>query len=463
MDDVSGDIIPLDDAVRGKLDDVRAEWSGTTAYRCLGLAYKEAPDYGTWNVADQDVLRSKENNLIWTGAVGIIDPARDDVKVSIEECHGAGIRVIMCTGDNPDTATAIARKISLVGEKEDVNGRVFTGNQWAVMTEVQKQEAARTACVLARVEPTHKQELVRILQSQGHVVAMTGDGVNDAPALKAADIGLAMGSGTKVAQDAAKMILADDSFATIVTAVSEGRAIYNNTTAFIRYLVTCNIGEVVSCFVSSLIGGPNLLRSTQLLFVNLVTDGLPATALGVNPAEPGVMELPPRSKSEGIVTPFTLTRYLVGGAYLGFATIASAYWWYMLDDEGPRLSFYDVTHWIQAPEDMKQYFENDTPSTLAMSVLVVVEMFSAITALSERQSIIRMPPWKNMYLLAAVVGSLIVHALTVEVPVFQRIFRVCHLSTEHWTVVFALGFPTLLIEEIFKIYLRARTVHANHK
>jgi Ca2+ transporting ATPase len=325
------------------------------------------------------------------------------------------------------------------------------------MTQAEREAAARRAVVLARVEPLHKQQLVKILQDQGHVVAMTGDGVNDAPALKAADIGLAMGSGTKVAQDAAKMILADDSFSTIVKAVAEGRAIYNNTTAFIRYLITCNIGEVVSCFVSSIIGGPNLLRSTQLLFVNLVTDGLPATALGVNPAEPGVMELPPRSKNEGIVTPLTLARYLVGGAYLGFATIAAAYWWYILDESGPKLTYRQVTTWIRQPPEVKAIFDNNLPSTLAMSVLVVVEMFSAFTALSERQSIVVMPPWKNMYLLVAVAGSILVHILALEIPIFQRIFSVVHLDRRHWTVVIALGVPTLIIEELFKAYLRATT------
>jgi magnesium-transporting ATPase (P-type) len=324
------------------------------------------------------------------------------------------------------------------------------------MSQAQREEAARHARVLARVEPLHKQQLVHILQAQGHVVAMTGDGVNDAPALKAADIGLAMGSGTKVAQDAAKMILADDSFSTIVKAVAEGRAIYNNTTAFIRYLITCNIGEVVSCFISSIIGGPNLLRSTQLLFVNLVTDGLPATALGVNPAEPGVMDLAPRSKDEGIVTPFTLLRYIIGGIYLGLATIAAAYYWYIFDPRGPKISFKQVTNWIHE-EELKEVFANDLPSTLAMSVLVVVEMFSAMTAVSERQSILVMPPWKNMYLVLAVIGSLLVHILTLELSITQKIFSVVHLDTAHWTVVIVLGLPTLIIEELFKFYLRLTT------
>jgi Ca2+ transporting ATPase len=169
------------------------------------------------------------------------------------------------------------------------------------------------------------------------------------------------------------------------------------------------------------------------------------------------MELPPRSKDEGIVTPLTLLRYLVGGAYLGFATIAAAYWWYIFDPSGPRLTYFQVTHWMQQPEEIKKIFDNDLPSTLAMSVLVIVEMFSAFTAISERQSILKMPPWKNWYLLAAVVGSLLVHILTLELAVTQRIFSVVHLDLRHWKVVILLGVPTLIIEEIFKAYVRATT------
>jgi Ca2+ transporting ATPase len=463
LDDVTGEVKDLTEDVRQKLDHVRSEWSsGENTFRCLGLAYKEAPDWESWAVDDAKRLKEEyETGLVWCGAVGIIDPPRDTVKGSIEECHKAGIRVIMCTGDNPETATAIAKKIGLIRPGEDPKGHVFTGNDWEHMKQEERETAARNAMVLARVEPLHKQQLVDILQNQGHVVAMTGDGVNDAPALKKADIGIAMGTGTQVAKDAAKMILSDDSFSTIVAAVAEGRAIYNNTTAFIRYLLTCNIGEVVSCFVSSIIGGPNLLRSTQLLFVNLVTDGLPATALGVNPAEPGVMELDPRPKDENIVNGFTLTRYIVGGIYLGFATIAAAYWWYLYDPEGPHISLHEVTHWIELMTDPKyeEIFENDYPSTMAMSVLVVVEMFSAMTAISERQSVFVMPPWKNPYLILAVFGSFLVHVACLEIPFMRRIFSVVSLDQLHWIVVVILGLPTLLIEEIFKAYSRAHIHH----
>ncbi|KAK8877997.1 Sarcoplasmic/endoplasmic reticulum calcium ATPase 2 [Tritrichomonas musculus] len=460
LDDSNGEVRPMSKEVKDKLVAVQKVWAGgNNCYRCMGLAYKDAPDFKDWDVKDFSKLAEHEKGLIWCGAVGIIDPARDTVRPSIIECHHAGIRVIMCTGDNPNTATAIAKHIAMLHENDDPQGKVFTGFQWEQMSQQEKEDAARHAVVFARVEPRHKMELVTILQNQGHVVAMTGDGVNDSPALKKADIGVAMGSGTKVAQEAAKMILSDDSFTTIVKAVSEGRAIYNNTTAFIRYLITCNVGEVVSCFVSSIIGGPTLLRSTQLLFVNLVTDGLPATALGVNPAEKGVMLLPPRSKHENIVNKFTLLRYLAGGAYLGFATIAAAYYWYLYDEEGPHITLKQVINWQKAPPELQDVFKDDTPSTLAMSVLVMVEMFSAMTAISERQSILQMGPWENPYLMLAIIGSLLIHLATIEVPFMQHIFSTVSLDARHYLVLLSLGFPTLIIEEIFKFYLRAHTKH----
>ncbi|KAH8736721.1 hypothetical protein BGZ61DRAFT_501437 [Ilyonectria robusta] len=421
------------------------------------------------NVANNPLLHAKttedyaqlEQNMTFLGLVGMLDPPRPEVPISIQRCKDAGIRVIVITGDNRNTAESICRQIGVFGEHEDLTGKSYTGREFDDLPESEQLKAAMRASLFSRVEPGHKSKLVDLLQSAGEVVAMTGDGVNDAPALKKADIGVAMGSGTDVSKLAADMVLADSNFATIEVAIEEGRSIYNNTQQFIRYLISSNIGEVVSIFLTAALGMPEALVPVQLLWVNLVTDGLPATALSFNPPDNDIMKRRPRKRDEALIGGWLFFRYLIIGTYVGLATVAGYAWWFMYNAEGPQISFRQLTRFHHCSADFPEIgcemFSNDMAkagSTVSLTILVVIEMFNAMNALSSSESLLTLPLWKNMMLVYAIALSMALHCALLYVPFLQGLFSIVPLNQAEWKAVVIISAPVIILDEVLKIIER---------
>ncbi|ROW14713.1 hypothetical protein VPNG_03761 [Cytospora leucostoma] len=459
------------------------------------LIMREVKDYGNRGLRvialatlddaqDNNLLRSAkstsdyaqiEQNLTLLGLVGMLDPPRPEVPASIAKCKEAGIRVIVITGDNRNTAESICRQIGIFEEHEDLEGKSYTGREFDDLSPTEQLEAAKKASLFSRVEPSHKSKLVDLLQSLNEVVAMTGDGVNDAPALKKADIGVAMGSGTDVSKLAADMVLADNNFATIGVAIEEGRSIYNNTQQFIRYLISSNIGEVVSIFLTAALGMPEALIPVQLLWVNLVTDGLPATALSFNPPDHDIMRRQPRKRDEPLIGGWLFIRYLIIGTYVGAATVAGYAWWFMYYSGGPQITFSQLRHFHQCsaefPQIGCQMFSNDlakSASTVSLSILVVIEMFNAVNALSSSESLLTLPLWDNMMLVYAITLSMVLHFALLYTPFLQTLFSILPLNWAEWQAVILISAPVILIDEVLKFversfFMQKTTYSALHK
>ncbi|PHT63432.1 Calcium-transporting ATPase 2, endoplasmic reticulum-type [Capsicum annuum] len=342
--------------------------------------------------------------------------------------------------------------------------------------------------VFSRAEPRHKQEIVRILKEMGEVGAMTGDGINVAPALKLADIGIAMGiTGTEVAKEASDMVLVDDNFSTIVSAVAEGRAIYNNRKAFIRYMISSNVGEVISIFLTAVLGILECLIPVQLLWVNLVTDGPPATALGFNPADVDIMQKTPRKSNDALINSWVFFRYMVIGSYVGIATVGIFIVWYtqasflginLVSDGHTLVELSQLRNWGEGSawpnftvssfkagnrlitfSDPCEYFTvgKVKAMTLSLSVLVAIEMFNSLNALTEENSLIKMPPWRNPWLLVSMSASFGRHSLILYVPSLADIFGIVSLSLNEWLLVILISAPVILIDEVLKFVGRRRT------
>ncbi|XP_061961816.1 calcium-transporting ATPase 3, endoplasmic reticulum-type [Populus nigra] len=450
-----GSTVPLSVAVRDELESRFHSFAGKETLRCLSLAFKQMP------IGQQTLSFEDEKDLTFIGLVGMLDPPREEVRNAMLSCMTAGIRVIVVTGDNKSTAESLCNKIGAFDHLEDFAGRSYTASEFEELPALQQTLALQRMALFTRVEPSHKRMLVEALQHQNEVVAMTGDGVNDAPALKKADIGIAMGSGTAVAKSASDMVLADDNFASIVAAVAEGRAIYNNTKQFIRYMISSNIGEVVCIFVAAVLGIPDTLAPVQLLWVNLVTDGLPAIAIGFNKQDSDVMKVKPRKVNEAVVSGWLFFRYLVIGAYVGLATVAGFVWWFVYSDTGPKLPYKELMNFDSCSTRETTYpcsiFDDRHPSTVSMTVLVVVEMFNALNNLSENQSLLVIPPWSNLWLVASIVLTMLLHILILYVHPLSILFSVTPLSWAEWKVVLYLSFPVIIIDEILKFFSRNST------
>jgi Ca2+ transporting ATPase len=455
---------PFDEKARGAVE-AQLNQFASQGLRCLAIAYRPWPAGVTPDFSKEEDFPKYESKLVFVGLACMLDPPRAAVRGSIARCRNAGIRVIVITGDNKVTAEAICRRIGIFGETEALEGKSFEGHELETMDVSQKVTAINGASLFSRVEPKHKLEIVNLLKSQHEIVAMTGDGVNDATALKKADIGIAMGSGTDVAREASDMVLQDDNFATIVMAVEEGRAIYANTKQFIRYLISSNIGEVACIFLTAAIGMPEALIPVQLLWVNLVTDGLPATALGFNPPDKDIMERDPRGKDEEIINGWLFFRYLVIGIYVGIATVGGFIWWSTVFAGGPHLTWNQLTNFHACATKTRpdlfegldcNIFHDPRPSTVALSILVTIEMFNALNAISENQSLLVVPPNSNPWVVLACLLSLSLHFIILYIPFFANVFHVAPLNLQEWLGVLLLSMPVLFIDETLKLVSRKR-------
>ncbi|WP_297517565.1 calcium-translocating P-type ATPase, PMCA-type [uncultured Clostridium sp.] len=383
------------------------------ALRCIAGAYKE-------NGVKRD--ESVEENLIFVGLVGIIDPPRPEVKDAVLRCKMAGIKPVMITGDHRNTAYAIGKSLGIV----NTENQVLTGEELERLSDSDLRKQIDNVRIFARVSPAHKLRIVKAFKKKGNIVAMTGDGVNDAPAIKEADIGIAMGiSGTDVTKEASSMILMDDNFETIVSAVEEGRTIYDNIRKFIRYLLSCNLGEVLTMFLATLFALPSPMLPIQILFVNLATDGLPAIALGVDPGDPDIMSQKPREKNESIFARGLKEKIMVRGALIGLCTL---------------LSFL---------VGMYYGFDIDTCRTMALSTLVMSQLIHVFECRSERHSIFEIKLFTNPYLVGAVAISMLMLCGILYIPFFAGIFHTVPLGIKHWLFVVFFSSIIALVNSVF--------------
>jgi len=414
-----GTIAPISqEDVQEILDNNRA--MAGKALRVLALAFKPVD-----KVPESPTPEETERDLVFSGLIGMIDPPRPEAIEAVKVCKEAGIRVVMITGDYKDTAAAIAGDLGIIEQGDPV----LTGTELNKLSEEEIREAAAKTNVFARVSPEHKVGIVQALKDRGAIVAMTGDGVNDAPALKRADIGVAMGiTGTDVTKETADMVVTDDNFASIVAAVEEGRVIYNNIRKFVFFLLSCNMAEILIIFVAMLLGWPIPLLPIHLLWINLITDAFPALALGMEKKEPNIMQVPPRDPNEPIINRDMRTSIIIQSSVLTFAVLASFYF-----------------AW-------KQYNNVDVARTYAFVTIVVAELLRAYTTRSERYTLLRIGVFSNPSMNLATVVSLFMLLIVMLVPALEELFNLEPFRLADWETVLAFALLPFLSGEISKMF-----------
>lgn len=431
----NGKIVPLTDEIKKEFLKITEEMSDS-ALRVLGAAYKN-----TQSIIEPEEM---EKDLILIGLVGMIDPPRLEVKDSIREAKNAGIIPIMITGDHKNTAVAIAKELEIA---ESIDQSI-TGAEIDDMSDEEFTKNINKYRVFARVSPEHKVKIVRAFKAQGNIVSMTGDGVNDAPSLKYADIGVAMGiTGTDVAKGASDMILTDDNFTTIVHAIEEGRNIYNNIKKAVIYLLSCNLGEVIAIFLSILLNWPVPLLATHLLWINLITDSLPAISLGIDPGDHDVMKQKPRDPKESFFAGGAGIRSFLGGLLIGLLTLGVFYY-------GLWKSNYPIGSAISTSQTADYQNALTHARTIAFVVLAASQLFYSLSMRSSTKSIFQVGLFKNKYLIGSIVAGLLLQIVVITVPVLSVPFKVQSLTLQDWGLVIMFALVPFILNEIIKIFIR---------
>src|SRR3970040_242710 len=415
---INGKSLPLDENTRANILDTNNEMA-SQGLRVLGLAYKQ--------IDKENFTEDHPPHLTFVGLVGMMDPPRTEVINAVEQCKSAGIDVVMITGDHKLTAMAVAKEIGII----DKSKKVITGTELDEIDITALTEQVEDTKVYSRVSPENKIKIIHALKNKGHIVAMTGDGINDAPALKAADIGIAMGiTGTQVAKESASMILADDNFASIVSAIREGRRIFDNVKKYLIYLLSVNISEVIILAFSVIAGWRFPLLAKHILYINLATDGTPAIALGLEPHEPDIMKRKPRDPKESVFS--GAKKWLVGIPIL-LAVISLSLFWFVLESDG----------W-------ESEYAISKARTMMFGLMVFFQLFFALSCRSLKHNVIKLNLLGNKLLICSLIGESMLMLLIMNYSPAQEIFDLISLELTDWVIMLSLATTGFVYSEIIK-------------